>query len=120
VSDSHKTVDLRTVYRCLLVGLDDPTARACKNAVRPLDAVIVADIKEACAKISEILPLVVALPAGGPQAGMPELLELAGACGAELITISLPLNVQTARQPDPRRAQARRRASHPALSYFGR
>jgi hypothetical protein len=56
--------------------------------------VIVADIKEACAKISEVLPLVVALPAGGPQAGMPELLELAGACGAELITISLPLNVQ--------------------------
>ncbi len=95
MSDPHKTVDLRTVYRCLLVGLDDATARACKNAVRPLEAVIVADIKEACAKISEVLPLVVALPTGGPQAGMPELLELAGACGAELITIALPLSVQT-------------------------
>lgn len=94
-SDHHKTVDFRTVYRCLLVGLDDATARACKNAVRPLEAVIVADIKEACAKISEVLPLVVALPEGGPQAGMPELLELAGACGAELIKIAVPLNVQT-------------------------
>jgi len=79
----------------LLVGLDDATARACKNAVRPLEAVIVADIKEACAKISEVLPLVVALPEGGPQAGMPELLELAGACGAELIKIAVPLDVQT-------------------------
>ena len=56
---------------------------------------IVADIKEACAKISEVLPLVVALPEGGPQAGMPELLDLAGACGAELITIAIPLDVQT-------------------------
>jgi hypothetical protein len=93
-SDHHKTIDFRTVYRCLLVGLDDTTARACKNAVRPLEAVIVADIKEACGKISEVLPLVVALPAGGPQTGMPELLELAGACGAELIQIAIPLDVQ--------------------------
>lgn len=94
MSDPHKTVDFGTVYRCLLVGLDDATARACKNAVRPLEAVVAADIKEACAKISEVLPLVVAVPAGGPEAGMPELLELAGACGAELIAISLPLDVQ--------------------------
>ena len=94
MSDPHKTVDFRTVYRCLLVGLDETTARACKNAVRPLEAVIVADVKEACAKISEVLPLVVAVPDGGPQGGMPELLELAEACGAELITITLPLEVQ--------------------------
>jgi hypothetical protein len=79
----------------LLVGLDEATARACKNAVRPLEAVVVADIKEACARISEVLPLVVALPEGGPEAGMPELLELAGACGAELIKIAVPLDVQT-------------------------
>ena len=95
MGDPHKTVDFRTVYRCLLVGLDDATARACKNAVRPLEAVIVADIKEACAKMSEVLPLVVALPEGGPQAGMPQLLELAGACGAEVIAIEVPLNLQT-------------------------
>jgi hypothetical protein len=94
VSDPHKTVDFRTVYRCLLVGLDDATARACKDAVRPLEAVIVADLREACAKISEVLPLVVAVPDGGPQTGMPELLELAGACGAEVISITLPLDVQ--------------------------
>lgn len=95
MSDPHKTVDFRTVYRCLLVGLDDATARACKNAVRPLEAVVVADIKEACAKISEVLPLVVAVLEGGPQGGMPELLELAGACGAEVIAIAVPLDVQT-------------------------
>jgi len=95
VTDPHKTIDFRTVYRCLLVGLDDATARACKNAVRPLEAVVVADIKQACAKISEVLPLVVALPEGGPQAGMPELLDLAGACGAEVIAIAVPLDVQT-------------------------
>ena len=94
MSDPHKTVDFRTVYRCLLVGLDDATARACKDAVRPLEAVIVADLREACAKISEVLPLVVAVPDGGPQTGMPELLELAGACGAEVISITLPLDVQ--------------------------
>lgn len=94
MGDPKQTVDFRTVYRCLLVGLDEATARACKDAVRPLEAVIVADIKEACARISEVLPLVVALPEGGPQAGMPELLELAGACGAEVIAIAVPLDVE--------------------------
>jgi hypothetical protein len=93
VRDEHKTVDFATKYRCMLVGLDDATARACQRAVRPLEAVIVRDVAEASAKISEILPLVLALPQGGPQAGLPELLELAGACGAEPITIALPLDV---------------------------
>lgn len=78
----------------MLVGLDDVTAKACRNAVRPLEAVIVHDVSEACKKMSEVLPLVVALPEGAPQAGMPELLELAGACGAELISIAVPLDIR--------------------------
>lgn len=94
MADEHKTIDFGTVYRCMLVGLDDATARACKNAVRPLEAVLVRDIREACTKISEVLPLVVALPEGAPQTGMPELLELAGACGAELITITMPIDAR--------------------------
>jgi hypothetical protein len=94
VKDENKTVDFATEYRCMLVGLDEATAKACQRAVRPLTAVIVPDIAAASAKISEVLPLVLALPQGGPKAGLPDLLELAGACGAELVTIALPLDVQ--------------------------
>jgi hypothetical protein len=97
VQNTKKTIDFGTVYRCMLVGLDDETARACKAAVRPLEAVNVEDTREACARMSEVLPLVVARIDSAEEretAEMQELLELAGACGAEVVTIVLPLDVK--------------------------
>ena len=79
----------------MLVALDDASARVCKLAVMPLDAVIVKDVGEACAKMSEILPLIVVHAENAPANGMAELVELAGACGAEVVTVSLPVDSKT-------------------------
>lgn len=92
VRQEHPTLDGKTRYRCMLVALDDAAARACKLAVMPLDAVIVPDVRQACAKMSEILPLIVVHPDDAPPAGMTELVELAGACGAEVVTVTLPVD----------------------------
>jgi hypothetical protein len=90
-----QTLDGRTRYRCMLVGLDDASMRTCTQAVAPLDAVKMRDVREACAKLSEILPLIVVVPEDAPPAGMPELVDLAGACGAELLTVARPVDGPT-------------------------
>ncbi len=69
----------------MLVGLDDPTARECSQLLRPLVCVRVADVKEACAKLSEVLPLIVLVDER--IAKSPELVEIVGACAAELVPI---------------------------------
>ena len=76
----------------MLVGLDETSARACAAAIVPLDAVKMRDAKEACAKLSEILPLIVVVAEDAPEAGMPELVEIAGACGAEVVRVARPVD----------------------------
>ncbi len=76
----------------MLVGLDEPCARACTQAIVPLDAVKMRDVKDACTKISEILPLIVVVAEDAPAAGMPELRELAQACGAEVVPVARPVD----------------------------
>lgn len=76
----------------MLVALDDASARACKHAVSPLDAVVVKDVREACAKMSEILPLIVVYADAAPPAEMAEVVDLAGACGAEVLTVATPVD----------------------------
>ena len=96
VKKDHPTVDTSMVYRCLLVGLDDASAEVCSSAIRPLQAVVVTDVGEACQRISEVLPLILVLPEGGKgKTRMPELIELADACGAEVITVSRPPDTAT-------------------------
>lgn len=80
------TLDGSTLFRCMIVGLDDATAKECSASVRPLVPVRIEDPKEACKKMSEILPLIVILPEALAAPGS-ELVELAGACGAELVAI---------------------------------
>jgi hypothetical protein len=86
------TLDGSTVYRCMLVGVDEKTANECKKALQPLVAVVVPEVRDACKKMSDVLPLIVVLGDKAPPASNPELVELAGACGAELITVSSPLD----------------------------
>jgi hypothetical protein len=87
VARETATLDGSTLYRCLLVGLDDGVARDCSQAVRPLAPVRVADAREACARMSEVLPLIVIVPEAIASANA-ELAELAIACGAELVVLS--------------------------------
>jgi len=71
----------------MLVGLDEASAGICKVAIRPLEGIVATDVGEACKRISEVLPLIVVLPDDAPRA---ELTELAGACGAEVISVARP------------------------------
>jgi hypothetical protein len=90
VKPEHPTIDTRMTFRCMLVGLDDASVGICKVAIRPLEAVVVSDFREACRRMSEVLPLIVVLPEEGEKSEMPELVELAGACGAEVISVPHP------------------------------
>jgi hypothetical protein len=101
VKEGHPTLDRGLLYRCMLVGFDDGSARICSAAVNPLQPVRVRDATEACAKMSAILPLVVlvaeaASASEGAEPGeLGELGELASACGAEVIIIPLPVDGST-------------------------
>jgi len=88
----NQTLDFGTRYRCMLVALDDAAAKICARAVVPLEAVRTKDLREACAKLLEVLPLIVVLPEGADPTGVAEVVELAGACGAEVITVALPVD----------------------------
>jgi hypothetical protein len=92
VKQEHPTVDTRMVFRCMLVGLDAAAADLCKLAIRPLEGVVVPDVAEACRRMSEVLPLIVVTAAGHPRAELDELGELAGACGAEMVSVPHPPN----------------------------
>lgn len=80
------TLDGSTMFRCMIVGLDEATAKECAQSVRPLVAIRITDPAEACTKMSEVLPLIVILPETLAVPGS-ELVDLAGACGAELVAI---------------------------------
>ena len=86
----HPTIDTRMVFRCMIVGMDDASAGICKVAIRPLEGVVVPDYREACKRMSEVLPLIVVLPEDAPKNELPELVELAGACGAEVLSVARP------------------------------
>jgi len=79
----------------MLVALDDAEAKRCTVAVRPLQPVRVANIAEACAKMSAVFPLVVVLPEAMLPAETAELTELATACGAELVAVGPSVDERT-------------------------
>lgn len=78
------------VFRCMLVGLDEASVGICKVAMRPLQAIVVSGIHEACQRMSEVLPLIVILADDAVKS--PELIELTGACGAEVLSVTCPPN----------------------------
>ena len=88
----HPTVDGAMIYRCMFVALDEATTRACKIVISPLEAIPVATVALACERMSVVLPLLVLLAEDTPPDKIPELNELAGACGAEIITVSRPVD----------------------------
>jgi len=95
VKQGHPTIDHGNVYRGMLVGFDDASARTCTRSMAPLQPVRARDMREACAKMSEVLPLIVLLSEDAAATGTSELADLAGACGAEVITLALPVDGAT-------------------------
>ena len=95
VKQEHPTLDGATFYRCMIVGFEESFARECSRAVRPLEAVRFGDVREACVKMSEVLPLIVLYPDNPSASGFTELVDLAGACGAEALPVALPVDPMT-------------------------
>ena len=79
----------------MLVGMDDATFSACRLSVSPLEAFRLDTPREACAKMSEILPLVVVLTEDAVPSDVAEVSELARACGAEVIKVARPVERST-------------------------
>ena len=75
----------------MLIGMSDETFGACKLSVSPLEAIRADSARDACARMSEVLPLVVVLTDEAAPADVAEVTELAKACGAEVITVAQPV-----------------------------
>jgi hypothetical protein len=95
VKQEHPTLDVSTLYRCMLVGMDDTTFGACKLSVSPLEAIRVNTVRDACTRMSEVLPLVVVLTDDASASELAEVNEVAKACGAEVITAARPVERAT-------------------------
>lgn len=91
MKQEHPTLDVSTLYRCMLVGMDDTTFGACRPSVSPLEAIRVNTTSDACARMSEVLPLVVVLMDDTVVSDVTAVTELARACGAEVITVARPV-----------------------------
>jgi hypothetical protein len=77
-----KTVE-GIALRCLLVGLDDGQAAICAASLIPIQMVRVEGVKEACARISTVLPIMVVAGRHLGDALLGELRQFAETCAAE-------------------------------------
>jgi hypothetical protein len=98
--------------RCLLVGLSDAQATKATNALMPIQMVRVDGVKEACARISTILPIMVVASRNLGDSLLLELREFAETCAAEVYVMEdPPLPDATARLHEVLRRADKRRAS---------
>jgi hypothetical protein len=85
-SVGSRTIDGASMLRCMTVALSDEQDEACRRAIVPVEIVKTADVREACAKMSTVLPLVVVVDEAISDADRSTLSEMAVACGAEIVT----------------------------------
>ncbi|HVH47853.1 MAG TPA: hypothetical protein VM925_36210 [Labilithrix sp.] len=71
----------------MVVGLTAEQEAACRDAIAPVEIVRGGDVREACASMSTVLPLVVVVDDDISEADHADLAEFATACGAELVTV---------------------------------
>ena len=88
-SEMSKTVE-GMALRCLLVGLDDMQASVCAASLIPIQMVRVEGVKEACARISTVLPIMVVVARKLGDAHLGELREFAETCAAEVYIMDDP------------------------------
>lgn len=110
-----KTVE-GIALRCLLVGVDDAQAAICAASLMPIQMVRVQDVKEACARISTVLPIMVVASRDLGDAHLGELREFAETCAAEVYVMDDPAPSdamarlhEVLRRADKRRASRDRR-----------
>ena len=110
-----KTVE-GLALRCLLVGLDDTQAAICATSLMPIAMVRVEGVKEACARISTVLPIMVVAGRKLGENSLGELREFAETCAAEVYVMDDPPPSdamerlhETLRRADKRRASRDRR-----------
>jgi hypothetical protein len=84
-----KTVE-GMALRCLLVGLDDAQASICAASLMPIQMVRVGEPKEACSRISTVLPIMVVATRKLGEASLAELREFAETCACEVYVMDDP------------------------------
>jgi hypothetical protein len=109
-----ETFDGTVSYHCLAVGLSEAQAQACATALLPIKIVRVDDVVDACARMSTVLPLVVAVDEGMSGPEQRTLREYADPCGAEIVAIPSDERELARRLLDGLRAAERRRYRSPA------
>lgn len=98
--------------RCLLVGLNDEQAAVCASSLVPIQMVRVDGVKEACARISTVLPIMVVASRKLGDPPLDELREFAETCAAEVYVMEDPPRADaTARMHEVLRRADKRRAS---------
>jgi hypothetical protein len=107
----NKTVE-GFALRCLLVGLNDLQAATCAAALMPIAMVRVDGVKEACARISTVLPIMVVAGRHLGDSLLSELREFAETCAAEVYVMDDPPPADaTERMHEYLRRADKRRAS---------
>lgn len=110
-----KTVE-GLALRCLLVGLDDAQASICAASLMPIQMVRVEGAKEACARISTVLPIMVVASRKLGDPLLAEIREFAETCASEVYVMDDPPPTdamerlhEVLRRADKRRASRDRR-----------
>jgi hypothetical protein len=69
----------------MVVGLSPEQEAVCRGAITPVEVVRAAGVREACASMSTVLPLIVIVDERLPDADRTAIREMATACGAEIV-----------------------------------
>ena len=80
-----RTIDGAHSLRCMIVGLSPEQEDACRKAIVPVEVVKKPDVREACASMSTVLPLIVVVDEDISDADRSTLADMALACGAEVV-----------------------------------
>ena len=80
-----RTIDGAQSLRCMIVGLSPEAEAACRRAIVPVEVVKKPDVREACASMSTVLPLIVVVDEGISDTDRSSLADMALACGAEVV-----------------------------------
>jgi hypothetical protein len=94
-----RTIDGASIIRCMAVALRKDQEDAVRRAILPVEIVSRADVREANASMSTVLPLVVVVDESILESDRSSLSDMATACGAEIVVME--------REPNQREFAAR-------------
>jgi hypothetical protein len=85
-SAGSRTIDGAALLRCMTVALGPEQETAVRGAIMPVEVIVTKDVREACASMSTVLPLIVITDERLSDGDRTLLAEMATACGAEIVT----------------------------------